>query len=97
MNFSVTLSGCDRVFKLTEDIVANHMGSTVITHACVHKFVCDYAGEGWCITESAGGLGLGFTSAFLGGLEGIKRCPNVILTYRPGQTNRHTPDQAVGQ
>lgn len=61
---------------------------------CVCIRVC--AGEGGCIAESAGGPGLGFTSAFLG-LEGIQRCPNVILTYRPGQTNTHTPDQAVGQ
>lgn len=54
--------------------------------------LCMFAGE----ARSAGGLGLGFTSAFWG-LEGIKCSPRVILTQCLGQTNRHTPDQAVGQ
>lgn len=46
--------------------------------------------------ESAGGLGLGFTSAFWG-LGEIKCSPTVILTQCLGQINRHAPDQAVGQ
>lgn len=51
-----------------------------------------HAGE----AESAGGLGLGFTSAFWG-LGEIKCSPTVILTQCLGQINRHAPDQAVGQ
>lgn len=98
---------CQRIllcfFGSAGDIIVNHTGFTVaiITPrvcvcVCVQKFACAEAGEEGCIAESAGGLGVGFTSGFRG-LEGIKCCPNIILTYRPGQTNRHTPDQAVGQ
>ena len=76
------------------DIIGFYYGNHNIVS--LHICVCVFPGEGGYITESTGGLGLGFTSAFLG-LEGIQCCPNLILTYRQGQTNTHTPDQAVGQ